>query len=449
MTWINPLKIYEKYANMICNRVGYLPLAIVLIGSYLRMYSSDLTFEEYYKELENNRLGAIDLDQISDKELATRHVSAVRVTFEEDWKILKRQEGENIDLKQKQKIQNAQKILSLQALFPESAIVPKNRLIIYSAIDKFSKSKLIRPFEFALNLLDEMNLIDLIEDRKAVRIHPLIREFILEKLDNEIIKKIKLDSLLNLKKKYYDKFLDLVEEYNERDGDIDSILIDLEIGTSWSKDININHDPILNIKKILEKESRNLRLKDKDSFISSISSKIDKQLVFSQQVHIRATDLQQNEIVQRSREYMMMLQQSKNRSFFDILWASVKDKSTLIRTLEGHSSSVRSVAITPDSTKIVSGSYDNTIKVWDLASGRLLNTLEGHSSSVRSVAITPDSTKIVSGSRDKTIKVWDLNNGSNTFSCKFDSSISSIAISTKRNILVFGDSTGDLYVMNV
>ena len=85
-----------------------------------------------------------------------------------------------------------------------------------------------------------------------------------------------------------------------------------------------------------------------------------------------------------------------------------------------------------------------------MLSGRLLNTLEGHTSSVSSVAITPDGTKIVSGSWDNTIKVWDLNNGSNTFSSKFDSSIISIAISTKkRNIMAIGNSNGDVYVMNI
>ena len=51
------------------------------------------------------------------------------------------------------------------------------------------------------------------------------------------------------------------------------------------------------------------------------------------------------------------------------MWARVRDKSALIRTLEGHTASVNSVAVTPDGTKIVSGSLDNTIKVWDIASG--------------------------------------------------------------------------------
>nr|MDJ0556179.1 WD40 repeat domain-containing protein [Microcoleaceae cyanobacterium MO_207.B10] len=80
-------------------------------------------------------------------------------------------------------------------------------------------------------------------------------------------------------------------------------------------------------------------------------------------------------------------------------------------TLTGHSDSVRSVAISPDGQTIVSGSWDDTIKVWDLATGNLKATLTGHSSSVRSVAISPDGRTIVSGSWDETIKVWDLATG--------------------------------------
>ena len=155
---------------------------------------------------------------------------------------------------------------------------------------------------------------------------------------------------------------------------------------------------ISSLHKILEQESYNLQLKAQNSFISSLPDEIDKQLVFAQQMHIRATDLQENGIIQRSREYL----QSTNSSFFNLLWAKVRDKSALIRTMDYPTSyvkSVASVAVTPDSTKIVFGFTDNTIKIWDLTSGgRLVNTLRGHTSFVNSVAVTPDSTKIVSGS---------------------------------------------------
>lgn len=84
---------------------------------------------------------------------------------------------------------------------------------------------------------------------------------------------------------------------------------------------------------------------------------------------------------------------------------------TLVNTLTGHDLWVRSVAISPDGQSIVSGSYDNTIKIWNLNTGELLNSLTGHGDAIWSVAISPDGQTLVSGSQDDTIKVWNLKTG--------------------------------------
>ncbi|KIM27726.1 hypothetical protein M408DRAFT_310565 [Serendipita vermifera MAFF 305830] len=74
----------------------------------------------------------------------------------------------------------------------------------------------------------------------------------------------------------------------------------------------------------------------------------------------------------------------------------------------GHTSSVNSVAFSPDGTRIVSGSSDKTIRVWDAETAEMVaGPFEGHTSFVKSVAFSPDGTRIVSGSLDKTIRVWD------------------------------------------
>ena len=55
-----------------------------------------------------------------------------------------------------------------------------------------------------------------------------------------------------------------------------------------------------------------------------------------------------------------------------------------------------------------SSSWDNTIKVWNVATGEMEQTLNGHTSSVNSVAFNDDGTKVVSGSSDNTMQVWDV-----------------------------------------
>jgi len=91
------------------------------------------------------------------------------------------------------------------------------------------------------------------------------------------------------------------------------------------------------------------------------------------------------------------------------IWDAKSGKE--IRTLEGHSSWVNSVAFSPDGSRIASGSHDRTVKIWDAKSGKEIRTLEGHSGSVRSVAFSPDGSRIASGSHDRTVKIWDAKSG--------------------------------------
>lgn len=76
--------------------------------------------------------------------------------------------------------------------------------------------------------------------------------------------------------------------------------------------------------------------------------------------------------------------------------------------LEGHSNSIRSIAVSLDGKTLASASADRTIKLWNLDTQKPIATLSGHSDWVNSVAFSSDGKTLASASRDRTIKLWNL-----------------------------------------
>jgi len=122
----------------------------------------------------------------------------------------------------------------------------------------------------------------------------------------------------------------------------------------------------------------------------------------------------------------------------------------LLRTLAGHSSWVICTAMTPDGQVAISGSVDETLRVWSPEMGECLRVLRGHTDIIHDVQITPDGCLALSASQDHTARLWQLSSGQ----CQaiFDhhcSGVTSIAITPDGNIGASADRQGWIYIYQI
>ncbi|HEX8335804.1 MAG TPA: WD40 repeat domain-containing protein, partial [Pyrinomonadaceae bacterium] len=83
----------------------------------------------------------------------------------------------------------------------------------------------------------------------------------------------------------------------------------------------------------------------------------------------------------------------------------------LYRVLEGHPGIIHALVFSPDGARLASGSRDRLVRLWDARTGALLDALEGHEGPVKAVAFSPDGKRLVSRGEDGTLRVWDSATG--------------------------------------
>jgi guanine nucleotide-binding protein subunit beta-2-like 1 protein len=101
---------------------------------------------------------------------------------------------------------------------------------------------------------------------------------------------------------------------------------------------------------------------------------------------------------------------SSSRDKTCLIWHLTREDGTYgfaRRALRGHSHFVEDVVVSSDGQFALTGSWDGTLRLWDLATGETARRFIGHAKDVLSVAFSVDNRQIVSASRDRTVKLWN------------------------------------------
>ncbi|KAG7428808.1 Vegetative incompatibility protein HET-E-1 [Fusarium oxysporum f. sp. raphani] len=126
------------------------------------------------------------------------------------------------------------------------------------------------------------------------------------------------------------------------------------------------------------------------------------------------------------------------------------DWNAVLQTLEGHTNWVTSVIFSQDGKLIASGSYDHTVKIWNVATGREERTLKGHTDLVNSVVFSNDGKLIASGSRDKTVKIWNVATGEEEQTLDgHTNSVNSVVFSNDGKLIASGSLDTTIKIWNV
>ncbi len=101
-----------------------------------------------------------------------------------------------------------------------------------------------------------------------------------------------------------------------------------------------------------------------------------------------------------------------------------------VHTLPAHGDWVSDLAIANDGQTLISGSFDQTIKLWNLRNGQLIRTLCERGGEIYAIALKQDGKTLIGGSSDQTIKLWDIESGKSIYTFwEYSGSVRSVALS--------------------
>ncbi|MBA2306682.1 WD40 repeat domain-containing protein [Candidatus Dependentiae bacterium] len=182
-------------------------------------------------------------------------------------------------------------------------------------------------------------------------------------------------------------------------------------------------------------------------FVSSITTGLS---VYSmEQLASKSAALLSNEEKQSMlKELWALPQELRDTIGILFLESSLNYNLTCSKVLKGHTQSITFILFSPDGNSALTGSEDDTARLWDVKTGKQLHILKGPISHIISIAFSPDGNTVVTGSNDRTARLWDIKTGQQLKELKgHTTDVKSLAFSPDGNTVITGseDMTARLW----